>query len=101
MSTKYGWRFILSASILLIFASRVLSETAQVSKELIRSSVDFCRRYEPAEPPRTGFSVHISDDKTILCYDGGIFAFDMPVVNELSNGGIFVIRSLGGLPRSA
>jgi hypothetical protein len=101
MPTKYGWRFVLGASVLLIFASRAVSGTAQISEGFIRSSVDFCRGYPPAPPSEPSLSLHMSDDKTILCY-GGIYADqDLSVMHELSNGGIFVIRSRGGIPASA
>jgi len=85
---------------LLVPASQAL--WAQVSQELIRSSVDYCRGYQPAPASEPRLSVHISDDKTILCYDGVIYADeDISTIHELRNGGIFVIRSRGGIPASA
>jgi len=102
MSNKYVWRFVLGASILLIFVSRAISGTTQVSEEFIRSSVDFCRGYPLARLPEPSFPFHINDDKTILCYDGDIYADqDLSVMHELRDGGIFVIRSRGGIPASA
>src|SRR6266853_1672428 len=102
MPTEYGWRFVLGASVLLVFSSHVGLGTAQISEGLIRSSVDSCSGYPPAPRSEPSLSLHISDDKTILCYDGGIYADqDVSVIYELSSGGIFVIRSRGGIPTSA
>jgi hypothetical protein len=98
-SFKCWVQFTLSLLWVSVVVSCVFAQTW--SEEFIRSSVDFCSRYSSPLPSELSVSTHISDDKTILCYDGVIYNQDVPALNELSNGGIFVIRSRGGLPSSA
>jgi hypothetical protein len=111
MPLKRPSTVVLITLILLMSASGALS--AQTLEETVASAVAFCRGYPRLQvrgytdidyrtPQPGGYSFHIKDDKTVLCYDGAIFDNqDISVMNDLVEGGIFVVRSSGGMPNTA
>jgi hypothetical protein len=65
-------------------------------------AIDFCATFLTANLSEHNPSIHLSNDKSILCYDGDISANqDTSALEELNNEGIFVVRSRGGIPDSA
>lgn len=67
--------------------------TAQVpavsDRDKVLSLTAYCRTFEG--------KVRLSPDKSVLCYDGPVpFAMDLTPFHDLSDGGVFVVRSLGG-----
>jgi hypothetical protein len=96
---------------LILLCSAMSAPSAQIREDVIASAVDFCRGYPPipmrrypdfGTPQPEGYSFHIKDDKTVLCYDGVIFDNqNISVMNDLVEGGFFVIRGGAGMPTTA
>jgi hypothetical protein len=66
------------------------AEVSDAEKAGYADAVAYCRD-DVARP------MALSDDKRILCYDGVIFpALDISLAKDLKDGGLFVVRSVGG-----
>jgi hypothetical protein len=58
------------------------------------SAVEYCRG-NVTRP------IALSEDRTILCFDGGIFNQDFSAIESLKENGLFVVRSPGGSTATA
>jgi hypothetical protein len=58
------------------------------------SAVEYCRG-NVTRP------IALSDDRTILCFDGAIFDQDFSPIERLKENGLFVVRSFGGSTATA
>jgi hypothetical protein len=67
---------------------------AQARSEAIARAVDHCSSQDPNPPGRAG---RLSEDRSILCFDGMIRRdLDLAPLHQLTNDGLFVVRSIGG-----
>jgi hypothetical protein len=76
-------------SIVALLTIFFLATAARCEDDAVSSAVAYCARYRQ--------TVHLSDDRKILCFEGHIKQdLDMGPFRQLEDGGLFVIRSTGG-----
>jgi hypothetical protein len=72
----------------------LLAQEARAESDEGGHAIDYCRHF-----PST---VRLSDDGTILCFDGPIeLDTDLSIFHRLKKRGYFVMRSAGGYPRES
>jgi hypothetical protein len=86
------------ALLLLLQPHGGLSQEVGVDWKLYRAAVKYCREKSLLRLATAKLvSMSLSEDKQILCFDGNIEPnVHSSLVSELEEGGLFVVRSLGG-----
>lgn len=92
------WLFIVLAASFLLYPELNHAQQNSFDREAYYRAVKYCRENSLLRLVNVKFGpIALSADKHVLCFDGYI-APDMHVslMNDLEEGGLFVVRSLGG-----
>src|SRR5262245_21560693 len=89
MANWRGSSSLLSYVVSIVLTSTALHEAASFEFDKLSYAANYCSNYKDA--------IKLSEDRTILCFDGRITADrDVTAFYELKHNGFFVVRSPGG-----
>jgi hypothetical protein len=103
MRRSAQWLFVLFALLFVLFSTEGRAQQESFDREAYYRAVKYCRQNASFNLVTAKFSrMTLSPDKRIVCFDGEIVRnMQVSLMNDLEEGGLFVVRSGGGHSRTA